>query len=175
MTTVIKQSFHALTRPQQNKLLAEIYGFSPQIREFLDSRLLHAVDGEALIDAMQKETLDKVFHSPNPRVPDGRSVRSIIARARKLGASDETMMELERLAFEGFIEFLNEYGGGPDSFDDMACSHLASYLRLARRVYEDEISYMDCTENIRRYLRKKRNMITDYVLDTFETVTGLPI
>lgn len=172
---LVKRAFHACNQTQQNHLLSEIYGYSQEMREFLESRLLNLVDGKILIDAMQRETLGKVFHNPNPRIPDGRKVRGILARAKKLKANSETIMELERLAFEGFVEFLNEYGGGPESFEEMACDHLEAYLRLVKKISADEKSYLEEIEKIRQYLRKKRNMITDFTYGAFEEVTGFPV
>ena len=171
----VRRAFHALNRTQQNHLLSEIYSHSQDMRQLLESRLLHVVDGKALIDAMEKETLRKVFHSPIPRTPDGRKVRSIIARAKKLGAEDQTMLDLERLAFEGFVEFLNEYGGGPESFDEMACDHLETYLRLMKKIHVDEKRYIESIDVIRRYLRKKNNMITDFLYEVFEKETGTSV
>ena len=171
----VKRAFHALNRAQQDRFLSELYGSSQDMRQFLESRLLHVVDEKILTNAMEKETLGKVFHSPNPRVPDGRKVRSIIARAKKLGANDETMMELERLAFQGFVEFLNEYGGGPESFDEMACDHLEAYLCLIKKIQIDEKCYTEDIDKVRQYLRKKHNMITDYTYEVFETETGIPV
>jgi len=168
---LVRRAFHALSDVQQNHLLSEIYGYSQEMRDFLESRLLNTVDHQALVDAMQKETLGKVFYSPNPRIPDGRKVRSILARAKKLKASSETMMELERLAFEGFVEFLNEYGGGPETFDEMACDHLGAHLRLMKEVYTDEEAYAEGIDQVRRYLRGKHNMINDCLYDIFETAT----
>ena len=171
----VRRAFHALNRIQQNHLLSEIYSHSQDMRQLLESRLLHVVDGKALIDAIEKETLQKVFHSPIPRTPDGRKVRSIIARAKKLGADDQTMLDLERLAFEGFVEFLNEYGGGPESFDEMACDHLETYLRLIKKIQIDEKCYTEDIDKVRQYLRKKHTMITDYTYEVFEAETGIPV
>jgi hypothetical protein len=173
--SLIRRAFHALNRAQQNHLLSEVYGYSQEIRQFLESRLLNTVDGNVLTDAMQKETLGKVFHRPIPHTPDGRNVRRIIARAKKLGADDGTMMELERLAFEGFVEFLNEYGGGPESFDEMACDHLEVYLRLIKMIVVDQEQYKERIDGVRRYIQKKHNMITDYIYDVFEKETGTPV
>lgn len=171
----VKNAFHELDQTQQNRLLSEVYNLSQGVRELLESRLLDIVDGKALIDAMEKETLGKVFHRPVPRVPDGRKVRSIITRAKKLKANDATMMELERLAFEGFVEFLNEYGGESESFDEMACKHLEAYLRLIKKICKDEQGYAKRVDTVRRYLSEKHNMITDLLFDTFDTETNASV
>ncbi len=171
----IKKSFHALDSKQQNQLLKDLFDSSKDTRAFLESKLLHLVDGEELITAMRKETLGKVFHTPTPRMPDGRKVRAIIARAKKLGAGKRTRMELERLAFMGFMDFLNEYGGGPDSFEGMAHEHLDTFLDFVQETLKDENERKTCIEETRNYLRKKRNMITDDLYYTFEQKTGISV
>ena len=172
---LVKHAFHACNQAQQNHLLSEIYNYSQEMREFLESRLLDIVDDDALIVAMEKETLGKVFHRPIPQVPDGRKVRSILARAKRLKANDGIMMELERLAFEGFVEFLNEYGGGPESFDEMACDHLETYLQLTKRIFVDQEQYRNRIDGVRRYIQEKHNMITDFVYEVFEKEVGSPV
>jgi hypothetical protein len=81
------------------------------------------------------------------------------------------MMELEQFAYRGFVEFLDEYGGGPDSFDDLSAKHLEAYLKLAKDNLSEE-QVVSIFEKVRRYLVRKDNMITDYVDEAFESVTG---
>lgn len=164
----LKKAFHALDVKGQAQVLRELYDFSKDVQAFLESRLLHAVDSEELINAMKKETIDKVFHRPMPKTPDGRNVRAIITRAKKLGAGQRTRMELERLAFMGFVDFLNEYGGGPDSFETMACDHLEAYLDFVQETLKDKQERQDCIEAVRKYIQKKNNMPTDALWETFE-------
>ena len=171
----IKKSFRALDQKQREALLQELYSSSKDVQTFLDSRLLHEVDTEGLIKAMQKETLGKVYRKGVPQTPDGRKVRGIIAQAKKLGASQRTCMELEHLAFMGFVDYLDEYGGGPDSFEGMACEHLETYLDLVMGTLKDESERATCIEEARKYLRKKRNMITDGLYGTFEEKTGMSV
>ncbi len=84
-------------------------------------------------------------------------------------------MELERLACMGFVDFLNEYGGGPDSFDGMAYGHLATYLGLLQATLKDKSERDACLEEMRSYLQKKRNMFKDDLYALFEEKTGLSI
>lgn len=59
---------------------------------------------------MKRETVDKVF-SKHPKRPNGRTINSIISEAKKIGVEDWIYLELELLAFKGFTDLLNEYGG----------------------------------------------------------------
>ncbi len=86
----------------------------------------------------------------------------------------EVLLELEQLAYRGFIEFLNEYGGGPDSFLDLGPKHLEAYLTLVKQNYPKD-QMIDIFENVKKYLLKKDNMITDYNDETFEMVTGMRV
>lgn len=173
--TNIKKAFHELDHKHQDQILRALHDSSKETRALLESRLLHAVDTEELIQAMRKETLDKVFRRPIPQTPDGRKIRAIIAQAKMLGAGKRTRMELERLAFMGFVDFMNEYGGGPDSFDGMAYDHLEAYLELLRVTLKDKGEQDACLEEMRSYLQKKRNMFTDDLYALFEERTGLSI
>ena len=81
----------------------------------------------------------------------------------------------EQLAYRGFIEYLNEFGGGPDNFDEMSCKHLEAYLSLIKTHMHDKNEQDSLFEEVRQYLKKLDNMITDYVDDTFEITTGVPV
>lgn len=125
-----------------------------------------------LIKRMEKETLGKVYRKDNPATPDGRKINAIISKAKKLKVSNEILLELEKLAFKGFIEYLNEFGSGPDNFDGMSCRHLESYLNIIKEKIIDLDKQKTLFEETRKYLSKLDNMITDYLYDTYESVTG---
>ena len=82
------------------------------------------------------------------------------------------MLELEQLAYRGFIEFLHEYGDDPDSFLDIGPKHLGAYLTLIKQSMPKD-QQDDVFEEVRRYLLRKDNMITDYVDEVFEEITGM--
>jgi hypothetical protein len=82
------------------------------------------------------------------------------------------MLQLEQLAYRGFIEFLDEFGGGPDNFDDMACRHLEANLQLVASGVKDEQEREVMYEKVRHYLLKKDNMVIDYTDAVFEDLTG---
>lgn len=73
---------------------------------------------------------------------------------KKAGTSLDTLLNLEQLAYRGFMEYLHEYGGGPESFDDQACRHLEAYLRLVLQIKDgDEKDKL--IEQLRLYIIKK--------------------
>ncbi len=67
---------------------------------------------------------------------------------------------------------MNEYGGGSDNFDEIACKHLETYLTLVKTQIHNENEQDQLFEEVRIYLKKLDNMITDYLDDTCKITTG---
>lgn len=170
----VLKEFHSLPKYGQDSLLKDLYNFSNETRLLITNRLIGDADFSDLIAKMERETIGKVYKKGTPGIPNGRAVNAIISAAKKARAPFEIMMQLEQLAYRGFIEFLDEYGGGPDSFLDLGPKHLEAYLTLAKEnLPEDE--QQDIFEQTRKYLLRKDNMITDYTDDAFESVTGTKV
>lgn len=170
----VKEKFSQLSQQEKDNLLQDIYNFSKDTKLFLKNRLLVGNDN-IFIKAMEKETIGKVYKTGIPGTPNGVKVNSIIAKAKKSGIGIDALIRLEQLAYRGFIEFLNEYGGGPESFDEMAVKHMENYLILVQDNTEGEKEKIDIFQNIKNYLLKKGNMYTDSLDDIFEEVTGIPV
>lgn len=170
----IKEKFNQLSQREKDKLLQDIYNFSSDTKLFLENRLLGGND-DAFIGAMEKETIGKVYKAGMPGTPNGVKVNSIITKAKKSGISIIALMKLEQLAYEGFIEFLNEYGYDSESFDAMAGRHLENYLILVRDNIKDEKEKVSIFKDIREYLLKKRNMYRDSLDDVFREITGISV
>ncbi len=171
----IRKCFEGLGFDAQIALLKDLYLFSKDTRLFLEARLLGGDSWQKYLDEMERETIGKVYKSGIPGTPNGRIITSIVTRARKVGAGLHTLMELERFAYRGFIESLNEFGGGPDSFDTQACNHLETYLRLLKddRISDDK--RQKAFTDVKLYLEQKNNMYTDSIDDIFEQETGLKV
>ena len=142
------------------------------MKALLTNRLTGTADFSAIIGKMERETIGKIYRKGIPRTPNGNKVNEIIRAAKAAEAPLEIMLQLEELAYRGFVEFLDEFGGGPDNFDDMACRHLEAYLQLVANGVRDEQVREVMYEKVRRYLRNKDNMVTDYTDAVFEDVTG---
>ncbi|MCL5784630.1 MAG: hypothetical protein M1142_04750 [Patescibacteria group bacterium] len=167
--------FHELSEEQQNKLIHDLYNYSKDIRLFLESRLGIEADTEGLINEMERETIGKIYKKGIPGTPSGKRANEIISKAKKAQVPISVLLKLEQLAYRGFIEYLNEFGGGPDNFDEMACKHLEAYLNLIKTDIHDKNEQDELFEEVRQYLKKLDNMITDYVDDTFEITTGISV
>lgn len=165
--------FHELSEDQQNGLIRDLYNYSKDIKLFLESRLGLQADTEGLIDEMERETIGRIYKKGIPGTPSGKKVNDIISKAKKAHVPISVMLKLEQFAYRGFIEYLNEYGGGPDNFDEMACKHLKAYLILVKTHINHKNERDQLFEEVRIFLKKLNNMITDYVDDTFEITTGI--
>ncbi|MBU3965208.1 hypothetical protein KKA96_02395, partial [Patescibacteria group bacterium] len=170
----IKEKFNQLSQQEKDNFLQDIYNFSKDTKLFLENRLLGGND-DVFIKAIEKETIGKVYKKGLPGTPNGVKVNSIIVKAKKSGVSIDALMKLERLAYRGFIEFLNEFGGGPESFDEMADKHMENYLILVRDNIKSEKERNDIFQDMKKYLLKKNNMYTDSLDDVFKEITGISV
>lgn len=167
---ILKQ-FHELPKAGQDSLLRDLYRLTTANALMMENRLCGQADFSVLIARMERETIGKVYRKGIPGTIDGRKVNAIIREAKKARADFRTLMQLEKLAYRGFTEFLDEYGGGPDSYDDMGPAHLEAYLTLARdnlTTDERDVIYQE----VKSYIQSKDNMTQDYNFDAFGSVTG---
>lgn len=164
--------FHELPRTGQDSLLRDLHRLTTANALLIENRLLGQADFSDLVAKMERETIGKVYRRGDPGMIDGRKVNAIISAAKKARADYTVLMQLEQLAYRGFTEFLHEFGGGPDNYDDMGPAHLAAYLQLVKDNFEPAEA-ADIFETTRQYLYKKDNMIQDYNFDAFESVTGM--
>jgi len=171
----IKEKFNELSPRGKEKLLKEVYDFSKDTRLFLENKLLGGYDN-IFIGQMEKETIDNIYIAGMPSEDiNGRRVNEIIRKAKKSGVSVWTIMKLEQLAYRGFIEFLNEFGGGPENFEDMAGRHLENYLKLVLEAVENKDEQDNIFNEVKNYLLKKDNMCVDFLYGVFYENTGIPI
>lgn len=168
------KEFHQLPKAGQDSLMKDLYNFSNKTKLLITNRLAGETDFSKLVRKMERETINKIYRKGMPGMIDGRKVNAIISSAKKAGADPKILMELEKLAYRGFIEFMHEFGSGPDSYLDMAPSHLVAYLNLIKENMTEEQSGKIFQE-VRHYLITKDNLITDYTDDAFEEVTGMKV
>ncbi len=172
MATRIVARFRQLDPAAQDQLLNDLYQYSKELKLVLAGKLGLQPDFVSLVSAMERATIGKVYRKGIPGDLDHRQVVSIIRQAEAAGAPLAIRLQLEQLAYRGFIEFLNEFGGGPDEYDDYACEHLEAYLVLVRDRIDDPAEQQRCFAAVKAYLRKLNNMVTDYVDDIFDEVVG---
>jgi hypothetical protein len=170
--TLLLKEFHELPKAGQDSLLKDLYNLSDEAHLLITNRLMSQADFSDLIRKMKRETIDKAYRKGIPGTPNGRVINAIIGSAKKARAPIAVMLELEQLAYRGFIEFLHEYGGGPDSFLDLGPKHLAAYLTLIKQSMPED-QQVEIFEEVRRYLLRKDSMVTDYIDEVFEEITGM--
>lgn len=171
----VLKAFSNLSPKQQENFLRDLYAYSPDLKIFVESKLGLQVDFQKYLAEMHRETIGKIYRKGIPGTPNGKIVNSIIIKAQKAQAPLDIILELEQLAFHGFIEFLNEFGGGPDSFDEIARKHLEVYLLLVQKHITNQEEKQKLFTEVKQYLRKKNNMLTDSLDETFEEVTGMSV
>lgn len=166
--------FFTLSRDKQKQILKQLYEFSKETKTLFSTSLGFSEDPAIFIDQMERETIGKVYRKGAPKEPNGKTINQILTNAKKAGVSPDTMLKLEQLAYRGFMEFLHEYGGGPESFDGQACRHIENYLKLVLQV-QDKSKKRELIEKLRSYIVKKDNMYTDDKDEVFESLTGISI
>ncbi|HBE90817.1 MAG TPA: hypothetical protein DDW41_06435 [Candidatus Andersenbacteria bacterium] len=169
----VKEKFHQLTKEKQNDLLRDLYKISPDTKTFLESRLLGTASSQhQYIKEMERETIGKIYRKGIPGDISGRAVNSIVSRAWKAEVDLDTMLQLEWLAFRGFQEYLHQFGGGPETFEEMACKHLEAYLLLVRDGVKDKAEQQRRYAEAASHILRHDNMVTDYAEDTFDEIIG---
>lgn len=170
----IKDKFNDLTSTGKEQLLKDVYNFSSDMKLFLENRFLGGQDN-VFIKQMEKEIISKIYKYGIHGTPNGKEVNEIISKAKKSSADIWTIIKLEQLAYRGFIEFQNEFGGGPENFDDMACKHMEEYIKLIKQAVKDDKEREQIFNELKKYLKEKDNMYVDSLYDIFELATGIRI
>jgi heterodisulfide reductase subunit A-like polyferredoxin len=168
----IKKAFFALSQKEQEAMIKEIYGFSKDMKSFLDMRLLG--DGEEqYIQQIMKATEPKM-RGGYPKEISVREVNAILSKAKKSRVSKKNLCEMEWIAFDGYMTFLNDYGGGPEIYEDKVYDHLNNHLRLLLELGTIEENE-EKIEAVAKYLRRHTNMYYDHIWELFEEITGVDI
>ncbi len=172
----IKTAFKQLSFEEQLQLLQKIWNYSDEMKRFLDGNILNNCNPQPFIQKMRKETYVKIYERKgNPGTPDGRQINSIISQATKANLDMKYLIELEEMAFKGFIDFLHEFGGGPETFEDMACNHIEKYMKFVKSITLDRSKLREYWEKTAKYLRSRTNMNRDMIDEFFTSFTGMTV
>ncbi len=165
----IKKAFFALSNKEQETIVKEIYGFSKDIKEFLNVRLLG--DGEEKFIEQIKKATESETSSGMLKMIKVTKVNSIISKAKKSNVKKETLCEIQWHAFDGYMTFLNDYGGGPDNFEDKVYDHLENYLLLLIEISNREDLEKKFLE-VKEYIRQHDNMYNDHLQELYEEIAS---
>jgi hypothetical protein len=165
----IKKEFFSLSEKEQEQIIKEIYSFSKDMKSFLDMRLTGSGE-EKYIKEITKAS-ESCTPKGYPKEIKVRTVNSIFTKAKKSKVGDKTLCEMEWIAFDGYMTYLNDYGGGPEIYEDKIYEHFKNYLLLLDKISKAE-EYVDELEEVSKYLRNHTNMCYDYIWELFEDITG---
>jgi hypothetical protein len=166
----IKKKFFSLSKKDQENMLKEIYGFSKDMKEFLNVRLLG--DGEEKFIEQIKKATESTTSIGMPKIIKVVNVNSILNKAKKSNVKKETLCDMEWYAFDGYMTFLNDYGGGPDSFENKVYDHLKNYLLLLIEISNDKQKLEDELLGVENYLSQHDNMYNDHLYELYEDLSA---
>jgi len=163
--TNIKKAFFALSPKEQEAMFKEIYGFSKDMKSFLDIRLVG--DGEEEYIKQIKKASESVTSKGTPKTIQVQKVNAILTKAKKSKVSKKTLCEMEWIAFDGYVTFLDDYGDGPEIYYDKVYSHLENYLFLISKIYTAQEEEKKI-EEVKIYIKKHKNMYCDGLWELLE-------
>ena len=166
----IKKEFFNLSTKEQEQILKEIYNFSKDVKEFLNTRL-SSDSGGNYIKEIEKAT-DYYTPSGIPKDMSVKKINSVISKAKKAKADISILEKMEFIAFKAYIDFLNDFGGGPEIYEDKVYDHLKNYISLVlkndtQKDIETKLTYIE------NYLLNNTNMYYDHLWDLFEELAGM--
>lgn len=166
----VKKVFFALSNTDQEQIFKEIYNFSKDVKEFLNTRLTSDND-KYYIDEIEAAT-DYYTRSGIPKDLSVKKINSIISKAKKAKVGFLVLEEMEYIAFKGYMDFLNDFGGGPEIYEDKVYDHLKNYILL---VLENNLKQDidDKLYQVQNDLLKNTNMYYEHLWDLFEELTHI--
>jgi len=162
----IKQEFFSLSKKEQETILKEIYNFSKDIKEFMNVRLLR--EGEDKFIEEIKKATESSTPTGMPKMIKVTKVNSILRKAIKSKATKETLCKMQWYAFDGYVTSLNNYRGGPDSYENKAYEHLENYLRLLVEISNNRQELKEKLLGVENYLNQHQNMYNDHLWELYD-------
>ena len=166
----IKKKFFSLSKKEQEIILKELYNFSKDVKEFMNVHLLR--DGEdKFVEEIKKAT---VTFTPTglPKIIKVTKVNSILSKAKKAKVKKETLCYMHWIAFDGYVTFLNDYGGGSENYENKAYDHLKNYLQLLVEISTDKTELENKLLDLENYLNQHQNMYNDHLWKLFEDIAA---
>jgi hypothetical protein len=166
----IKKKFFLLSEKEQEVILKEIYNFSKDVKDFMNVRLLG--DGEDKFVEEIKKATESSTSTGRPKIIKVTKVSSILNKAKKSKVKKETLCDMQWYAFNGYVTFLNDYGGGPDSYENKAYDHFENYLRLLVEISNDKQKLEEELLGVENYLNQHQNMYNDHLWELYEDIVA---
>lgn len=156
-------------RTQMLQELLKIKDDSPQKKHLNPNGIVE------LYERMKNETFTIKNYNP-PHDINNSSINLIIRDAVDLGCDANVVSKLELMAYHGIIEWANDFGYLSDQNEEFAVDHLENYINLVKtNLSKEEIDKLLKQEH--DYIERKNNdnFYSDYINETFEKLTGLPL
>ena len=166
----IKKKFFSLSEKEQETILKEIYNFSKDVKDFMSVRLLE--DGEDKFVEEIKKATESSTPTGRPKMIKVTKVNSILNKAKKSKVKNETLCDMQWYAFDGYVTFLNDYGGGPDSYENKAYDHFEIYLQLLVAISNDKQKLKEELLGVENYLNQHQNMYNDHLWELYENIVA---
>jgi hypothetical protein len=126
---------------------------------------------EKFIEQIKKATESETAKGA-PKMIKVINVNSILNKAKKSNVKKDTLCTMEWHAFNGYMTFLNDYGGGPDSYENKAYDHLKNYLLLLIKSSNNKQNLEDELLGVENYLNQHNNMYNDHLWELFEDISA---
>jgi len=166
----IKKEFFDLSIKEQEQILKEIYNFSKDIKEFLNTRFTN--DNEDYhIEEIESAT-NYYTYTGIPKILSTRKINSVISKAKKAKVSTEILEKMEYIAFKGYFDSLNDFGDGPEIYEDKIYDHLKNYLTLVSKNNSQQKKDTKLND-LKKYLLENTNMYYDHIWELFEEMTNI--
>ena len=126
---------------------------------------------EKFIEQIKKATESETAKGA-PKMIKVINVNSILNKAKKSNVKKDTLCTMEWHAFNGYMTFLNDYGGGPDSYENKAYDHLKNCLLLLIKSSNNKQNIEDELLGVENYINQHNNMYNDHLWELFEDISA---
>jgi len=87
---------------------------------------------------------------------------------------DKAIIDINKceLVEGGYMTFLNDYGGGPESYEGKVYDHLKNYLLLLIDISDDKEELENELLGVEQYLSQHSNMYNDHLFELYEDLAA---
>lgn len=171
--TELKKHLSNVSAAELKKLLCHLYKNSDIAEKMINLAVLGSDYEENLLE-QYKEKMYKVFF-PNDIVRTGFSLsgaKSLIGEFKKIGVTDEHILDLQLYYVESGTDFTNTFGDIDMKFYDSMCSVYHMVVQAVNK-YENDSLYQKFEDRLYRIVNETRGIgwgFHDYVSEQFLSI-----
>ena len=166
----IKNKFFSSSKKEQEAIIKELYSFSKDVKDFMNVRLLQ--EGEEKFVQEVLSAANAMSTAGRPKSIKVTKVNAIFSKAKKSRASKETLRDMHWYAFNGYVTFLNTFGGGPDSYENRAYEHLKHYLTLVVEIGGSKEALEEVFSDVEEYLTRHNNIYNYHLWEVYKEIVS---